>query len=120
MESNKKEELENEMRNLFVADSPVIIEWAEMVRESLNDFSASHESLVETNSQVSVSQVPIQVNDLCRLTIHSREPIIDRKSTFQAFYVDIEQAADAGRFRDQLLENNKIKNATHNMFVSSS
>ena len=60
---------------------------------------------------------PIEREILPRLTIHQNEPIIDRKSIFQAFYVNINTAAQAEQFRQQLLENNKIKAATHNMFV---
>ena len=117
MKSNEKQELENEMKSIFESNSPIIIEWAELVRESLNAFDDSQQSAAEEppnhNPAEPVPTVP-------RLTIHSRDPIIDRKSTFQAFYVDIEHASQAIQFRDQLLENNKLKNATHNMFAPSS
>merc|ERR1712212_804452 len=52
-----------------------------------------------------------------RLEIYSDDPIIDRKSIFQAFYASISKASEAAQFRQQLLENNKVRSATHNMFV---
>ena len=82
------------------------------MREAIN------ENIVETAPVDETKQEePSEAPKLPRLTIHQNEPIIDRKSIFQAFYVDINTAAQAEQFRQQLLENNKIQAATHNMFV---
>jgi len=51
------------------------------------------------------------------IEIFQGDPIVDRKSTFQAFYSKVFTVTDAKRFREKLLQNRKIENATHNMFV---
>ena len=59
----------------------------------------------------------VEEEDFSDIEIFQGEPIIDRKSTFQAFYAKVSSARDAERFREKLLLNRKIAAATHNMFV---
>ena len=59
----------------------------------------------------------VEEEDFSDIEIFQGEPIIDRKSTFQAFYAKVSSARDAERFREKLLLNRKIPAATHNMFV---
>ena len=64
-----------------------IIECAELLREALN------ENVVEVDDE---EDEPVEeiIPELPKLKIYSAEPIIDRKSIFQAFYVDITTAAE--------------------------
>ena len=108
---SRKSQLESDMSETFVEGETNIIECAELLREALNEnYTPEEEEPAELEP---ITQKP----SLPKLKIYSNEPIIDRKSIFQAFYADISTAADAERFRQQLLENNKIASATHNMFV---
>ena len=97
------------MTETFVEGETNIIECAELLREALNENYSPEEEPTE--------EPIIEKPSLPKLKIYSNDPIIDRKSIFQAFYVDISTAAEAEQFRQQLLENNKIASATHNMFV---
>lgn len=49
--------------------------------------------------------------------IVSGEPFMDRKSTFQAHVAPVTSLAEVNAVMDILLENNKIRNATHNIMA---
>ena len=107
-------DLEKCMTESFEAGEPVIFTWAEMLREKLQEYdlektSVEPEKVLEEKNLTPKKLPPIE--------IFSGEPIIDRKSTFQAFFAKVSTCKDAKRFREQLLENQKIARATHNMFV---
>ena len=72
-----------------------IIECAELLREALN------ENVVEVDDE---ENEPVQeiIPELPKLKIYSAEPIIDRKSIFQAFYVDITTSAEGGDYFQEI------------------
>ena len=102
------------MLESFEPGEPIIFTWAEMLREKLQEFDL--ENTPEEPKILEELETPPQ-SKMPPIEIFSGEPIIDRKSTFQAFFAKVSTCKDAKRFREQLLENQKIARATHNMFV---
>lgn len=122
MDAARKLELSSEMKSSFEPGCPGIIGWAEMLREELTSHENDHPPTVIPTQNPKQSEQDALTNQrhncsFPRLEVFTSDPIIDRKSTFQAFYANVNTSAQAEQFRQQLLENNKIQNATHNMFV---
>ena len=102
------------MLSSFEPGEPVIFTWAEMLREKY-EASQLSENVPEDPPKQKKVEEPKKEENL--ISIFQGEPIIDRKSTFQAFYAKVFSVNEALRFRTQLLANRKIAAATHNMFV---
>lgn len=117
MDAITKACLLSRMQSEFDPGCPGIISWAELLREELITHEEKTHSQVQ-NSEAENGQEKVLVKEkLPEIEVYTSDTIVDRKSTFQAFYANIKTAAEAEQFRHQLLQNNKIKNATHNMFV---
>ena len=105
------------MESEFDPGCPGVVTWAEMLREELNTHEEKSE---EADKDVLEEQKDEKLEEMPKLPdieVFTSDIIVDRKSIFQAFYANIQTAPEAEQFRQQLLQNNKIKNATHNMFV---
>jgi hypothetical protein len=112
LNKNAKDVLISEMKATFEAGEPVIFAWAEMLREALTKNDENPVQTIETIPlKVKIASIEFDIE------IFQGEPIIDRKSTFQAFYAKVHSCEEAKNFRLKLLENAKIARATHNMFV---
>lgn len=110
----KKACLLSRMESEFVSGCPGAVTWAEMLREELNIYEETSEEVNGESPLEEKIELPPKLPDI---EVFTSDIIIDRKSIFQAFYANIDSAPEAEQFRQQLLQNNKIKNATHNMFV---
>ena len=117
MDAMKKACLLSRMESEFDPGCPGVVTWAEMLREELNIYEEKSED-VNGDSVLEEKEEKIEEKPkLPDIEVFTSDIIVDRKSIFQAFYANISSAPEAEQFRQQLLQNNKIKNATHNMFV---
>jgi len=121
MDAINKACLLSRMESEFDPGCPGIISWAEMLREELNihEEKVKNDAAQNQSSGDAKSSEPVEepVKKFPDIEVFTSDIIVDRKSIFQAFYANISSAPEAEQFRQQLLQNNKIKNATHNMFV---
>ena len=104
------------MESEFDPGCPGIVTWAEMLREELNIHEEKSEAANVDFPEPKDEKID-EKPKLPDIKVFTSDIIVDRKSIFQAFYANINSAPEAEQFRQQLLQNNKIKNATHNMFV---
>merc|ERR1712183_329142 len=110
MDAITKACLLSRMQSEFDPGCPGIISWAELLREELITHEEKTHSQVQ-NSEAENGQEKVLVKEkLPEIEVYTSDTIVDRKSTFQAFYANIKTAAEAEQFRHQLLQNNKIKN----------
>lgn len=113
---DEKVNLKDEMLSSFEPGEPVIFTWAEMLREVLVKYDEIPSNEMVERGVLVQSEADLPPVDDDIQIVHG-EPIVDRKSTFQASYAKVHCVADAQRFRRKLLRNRKIAGATHNMFV---
>lgn len=83
------------------------------IREFLNnssmDFAVEEESPREENEEVIVFHK--------KLDIYHGQPLVDRKSTFQAHLAEVKAVEDVQNVLGQLKEYKKVSTATHNMWA---
>merc|ERR1711962_26357 len=118
MDALNKACLLSRMESEFDPGCPGVITWAEMLREELSNYEEKQKDTVEPQkTEEKIIKEETKVSKSPEIEVFTSDIIVDRKSIFQAFYANINSALEAEQFRQQLLQNNKIKNATHNMFV---
>ena len=117
MDAMNKACLLSRMESEFDPGCPSVVMWAEMLREELNIHEEKSEEVIGNSIPEEKEEKIEEKPKLPDVEVFTSDIIVDRKSIFQAFYANISSAPEAEQFRQQLLQNNKIKNATHNMFV---
>lgn len=130
-------DLEAELGDLFVVGSGALYSWIEFLREYLREwlleamdnisglkekFSIENEPN-EPDSRLKEPEViansinnSISANNLPKI-YHSSEPLIDRKSTFEAHCAQVYSVEDVDAVMEYLLSQNKIRRATHNILA---
>lgn len=94
----------------------------EAIKEALqqgtwpNEDNESSESVVNEKSKEEEEQKVNVANDVA-IQISTGDPFEDRKSTFQAHVAEVHSREETMRVLRQLLSNNKIARATHNIYA---
>jgi len=125
LKRNDKIELSNSLDEIYFEHygENILFMWIEKIREFAQSKElfenilqeASDESLQEdTESEVSSKGDVDVVQDR---SIQSGEPILDRRSTFQAHVASVVTVDQVHQVVAWLLENKKVASATHNMYA---
>lgn len=123
MERSLKQSLHNALQNIYLKNigEPILYLWAEEVREFLLQIptSISDGSKVDSwkdNQNYKDEDVQVESTTPCHEIFHG-EPLIDRKSVFQAHVANVTSMCQVQTVRNAILHNKKVANATHNILA---
>ncbi|KRY12992.1 Protein IMPACT-B [Trichinella patagoniensis] len=123
MKVNEMRMISKALKAMWQNGSVVIYEWTEYLEDyfkkrnyTINNSNENPETYSSSKPCSSGKSVE-QDKPLVYPTIHSGEPLTDRKSTFQAHVAVVKSKQDVENVIRKLLENSKIARATHNMFA---
>ncbi|KFM61569.1 Protein IMPACT-A, partial [Stegodyphus mimosarum] len=130
MKKNEKDLLYSELGEIYCchAGESIIYLWIEKIREfitsetatatsddAVNDISSMNDADVSLTTAMLQQVNNIEFDELP--TIEHGEPIIDRKSVFQAHVARVVSTKQVKQVLDKLKENRKIAIATHNIYA---
>nr|XP_022917535.1 protein IMPACT-like [Onthophagus taurus] len=113
LDGETKRKIANAFEDIYLENigGPVIYQWIECLRENVQI-----EKCKENNDQNEVETVIVkEIEELKVFDIIHGECISDRKSTFQGHFCVVHSQEDIRHVLNQLYENKKIAQATHNI-----
>lgn len=123
MERSFKQDIHDALQNIYLDNigESILYIWAEKVREFLTslDTLTPDSPIVESpkdNQIYHVKDEAIDLNVPCHEIFHG-EPLIDRKSVFQAHVAKVTSTCQVQTVQNALLQNKKVANATHNILA---
>lgn len=121
MERSLKQRLHDALQTVYLDNigEPILYLWTEEVREFLLSIptSTSDDSKDKSpNDNQTYVNENVESSTLCHEMFHG-EPLIDRKSVFQAHVAEVTSVSQVQTVRNALLQNKKVANATHNILA---
>ncbi|KAG8246385.1 hypothetical protein J6590_086184 [Homalodisca vitripennis] len=114
---SEKQSLSAKLENIYLENvgESVIYQWVEALREFLQDRYVSGNNLKFVEKVEDSSSPKLSNNNNLKIT-HG-EPVIDRRSIFQAHAAHITSVEQVKEVLSTLLANKKIGQATHNIYA---
>lgn len=112
----RRKELMNTLETSYLENigECVIYTWSEAVRDFLQESTLTEDvETEEINTEMTADNINCEGEE--HPDIFHGEPMVDRKSVFQAHVATVSSVADVEATKTHLLRNRKISNATHNI-----
>jgi hypothetical protein len=129
LKRDDKIELTNNLDEIYFEHygENILFMWIEKIREFAQNKEKLENSLQEASDESLQDDLEEEIRTECHSPkgemldqcppIHSGEPILDRRSTFQAHVAPVVTVDQVNQVVARLLENKKIASATHNMYA---
>lgn len=116
LKANEKINLSNELENIYLKNigDNIIFLWGEKIKEYLQNYKFCGEDIVKPQAKKQKDFAKEENLTSTPEIIHG-EPIMDRKSTFQAHLAIIKRQEEIETILSILKQNKKIAHATHNI-----
>ncbi|CAG9856116.1 unnamed protein product [Phyllotreta striolata] len=115
---DQKRKIEQKFQNLYNTEGggPLIYQMIMIIEDIAKKSNSKSSSKSPSNSEVVVENTEKKLEPKqSSLKIHHGPTIVDRKSVFQGHVCEVHCKEDVSAFMEELLENRKIANATHNI-----